>query len=187
MEEVSKIEPRSAGAAEVPEIESSNIPERGATAKPVLRMVFLLGVGALLVFIRYPYPLLSGQMTTFGLLALCVCAAVILMRAPRDMDVVGKDVVVAVLPWLLSGVLFLNGAMDSSREVLHRATVVRTSYGRRGRTVTVRSWRAGNATESVYVSSGFFSRTGFYYPGQTVAIGTRSGALGMPWVTRVTK
>jgi len=45
-------------------------------------------------------------MTTLGLLALCVCAAVILVRAPRDMDVVGKDVLVAVLPWLLSGVLF---------------------------------------------------------------------------------
>jgi hypothetical protein len=150
----------------VREIESSNIPGRGATAKRVLRMVFLLGVGALLVFIRYPYPLLSGQMTTFRLLALRVCAAVILMRAPRDMDVAGKDLVVAVLPWLLSGVLFLNGAMDSSQEDLHHATVVRTSYGRRGRTVTVRSWHAGNATESVYVSCGFFTRTGFTIPGR---------------------
>jgi len=52
MEEISKIEPRAADDAEVAEIESSKILERGATAKRVLRMIFLLGTGALLVFIR---------------------------------------------------------------------------------------------------------------------------------------
>lgn len=170
---------------EVPEIESSKIPERSAQSKRLLRIVFLVGVAALIVIVRYPYPLLSGQLTTLGLLAVCACAGVILMGVPRDAEVVGRDAFVAGLPWLLAGVLFANGALDSSAEVLHQTTVVRASYGRRGRSLTVQSWRSGNSTESVYVSSGYFSRNGFYFPGSTVTIGTRSGALGMVWVTRV--
>lgn len=177
----------SSGEAVETEAESSRISGRDVAAKGGLRVVFLVGVVALMLCTAQPYPLLSGQMTTLGLLAVCACAGFVVLRAPRDAPVVPKDVLMVLLPWFLAAALFANGAFDSSPEALHRTVVVRTSYGRRSRALVVQSWRPGNSTELLSLAGGFFGRYGFFYPGQTVTVGTRSGALGMPWVTRISR
>jgi hypothetical protein len=66
--------------------------------------------------------------------------------------------------------------------------VIRISYSRRSRTLIVQSWRTGRSNESLALRSGFwFSPRAYYHSGQTVTVGTRAGALGMPWVTRITR
>ena len=47
--------------------------------------------------------------------------------------------------------------------------------------LVVRSWRPGRTDESVYINS--FAP--FYFRGQTVTVGVRSGALGLPWISSV--
>ncbi len=78
-----------------------------------------------------PYPLLNGGATTIWLLALRLCAGVILFGTPRDAAIISRDVALAMLPWLLAAALLANGAFDSSQEILHPTSVVRTVYGRR--------------------------------------------------------
>ena len=168
------------------EIEPSRLPERDVKAKGALWIVFLIGVVALIFCMYWPYPLLSGQMTNLGLLAVSAFAGFIVLRAPRDASVEPKDVLLAFLPGFLAAVLFANGALDSSPETLHQTVVVRTVYGR-STTLVVQSWRAGSSTESLSLSGGVFRYQGFFLPGKTVTVGTRSGALGMPWVTRITR
>jgi hypothetical protein len=81
-----------------------------------------------------------------------------------------------------------NGAFDSSQEILHQTSVVRTVDGRRGSRLIVQSWRPGKPTESLYLNRFFlFGHRGFYFPGQPVTVSTRSGALGMPWVSKISR
>jgi|SRR5579864_1581690 len=168
------------------EIEPSRLPEPDVTAKRVLRFVFLGGVLAVLLTVTRPYPLLSGQMATIAAMALCLCAGLLLFQVPRDLGVALKDMLMAMIPWLIAATLFSNGAFDTSPETLHQTVVIRTSYSRRSRTLIVQSWRTGRSTESLALNPGFwFSPRAYYYSGQTVTVGTRAGSLGMPWVTRI--
>jgi len=170
------------------EIEPSKLPEPDVTAKKVLRFVFLGGVLAVLFTASRPYPLLSARMATIAAMALCLCAGVLLFQLPRDLGIAPKDMLMAMIPWLIAATLFSNGAFDTSPEILHQTVVIRISYSRRSRTLIVQSWRTGRSTESLALNSGFwFGPRAYYYNGQTVTVGTRAGALGMPWVTRVTR
>jgi hypothetical protein len=100
--------------------------------------------------------------------------------------IISRDV--ALLPWLLAAALLANGAFDSSQDILHPTSVVRTVYGRRGSRLIVQSWRPGKPTESLYLNRFFlFGHRGFYFPGQSVTVSTRSGALGMPWVSKISR
>jgi hypothetical protein len=121
----------SADPAELAE-ETPRLPHRNPAAKGILRMVFLAGVFALVLCVSRPYPLLDGGATTIWLLALCLCAGIILFGTPRDAAIISRDVALAMLPWLLAAALLANGAFDSSQEVLHPTSVVRTVYGRHG-------------------------------------------------------
>jgi hypothetical protein len=73
----------SADPAEIAE-EPPRLRHRSAAAKGILRIVFLAGVFALVLCVSRPYPLLDGGATTIWLLALCLCAGVILFGMPRD-------------------------------------------------------------------------------------------------------
>ena len=50
--------------------------------------------------------------------AVCISAGVVLLGAPKDVPAIGKDVGVAVFPWLLACGLLANGALDHSSEVI---------------------------------------------------------------------
>ena len=121
----------SADPAEIAQ-ETARPPHCDPAAKSILRMVFLAGVFALVLCVSRLYPLLEGGATTIWLLALRLCAGVILFGTPRDAAIISRDVALAVLRWLLAAALLANGAFDSSQEILHQTGVVRTVYGRRG-------------------------------------------------------
>lgn len=177
----------SADPSEIAE-ETPRQPYRSPAAKGILRMVFLAGVFALVLCVSRPYRLLDGGAMTIWLLALCLCAGVILFGTPRDAAIIARDVALAMLPWLLATALLANGAFDSSQEILHQTSVVRTVDGRRGSRLIVQSWRPGKPTESLYLNRFFlFGHRGFYFPGQPVTVSTRSGALGMPWVSKISR
>ena len=166
--------------------EPTRFRDRNPAAKTALRMVFLAGVLALIVCLSYPYPPLDRGVATIGLLALCGCAAIILFNVPREAPIIVKDVLVAIFPCLLAAALLGNGLFDASQEVLHQTVVVRTVYGRRS-SLIVQSWRPGKSTEALPLRSSFLGQRGFYFHGQSVTVGTRSGALRMPWVTRISR
>src|SRR6266404_1829871 len=46
--------------------------------------------------------LVDGGATTIWLLALCLCAGVILFGTPRDAAIISRDVALAMLPWFLA-------------------------------------------------------------------------------------
>ena len=85
--------------------------------------------------------------------------------------------------------LFANGALDPSNEVRHSTVVLQSTYGRSWTILDVRSWRPDRTKESIYIKTGFpWSRDpGFFFEGKPVAVGVRSGALGIEWVSSITR
>ncbi len=97
----------------------------------------------------------------------------------------GRHFAAALLPWTIAVICSANGALDHSEETRHATVVVQTRYGSRigGRRLIVRSWRPDHETETIYLSA--FAR--FYFPGQQITIGVKSGALGVPWISSVSR
>jgi hypothetical protein len=93
-----------------------------------------------------------------------------------------------VFPWLLACGLLANGALDHSSEVIQQTVVLRTEYRRSWDVVVVQSWRSGRTTESLYIRRPFlFGTGGFFLRGKDITVGIRSGALGMPWISRISR
>ncbi|HET9995828.1 MAG TPA: hypothetical protein VFQ18_10485 [Candidatus Acidoferrum sp.] len=87
------------------------------------------------------------------------------------------------LPWILAATLFLNGRLDSQKNVTYHPTTVVGQYNMPGvvrgtRRIFVRSWREGQKYERLAVNSDDFDR---FQPGDSVVVGTEPGALGIPW------
>ena len=170
------------------DLEEPRLPERSRVIKRTLRIVFLIGAFVSFYSVSGPYPLLVAGPVLVCVAAVCICGAVVLLGAPKDTPVIGKDIAVAVFPWLLLCGLLANGALDQSSEVLHQTTVLRTEYRRNWDVVVVQSWRAGRTTESLYIRRPFlFGVGGFFLRGRVITVGVRAGALGMPWITRVSR
>jgi hypothetical protein len=120
--------------------------------------------------------------------AVYISAGVVLLGAPKDVPAIGKDVAVAVFPWLLACGLLANGALDHSSEVIQQTVVLRTEYRRSWDVVVVQSWRSGRTTESLYIRRPFlFGTGGFFLRGKDFTVGIRSGALGMPGISRISR
>jgi hypothetical protein len=150
----------------------------------ILTPLFLLGSFTLayFVFIRYPPVETTATMVLF-VLGFFVLA--IFFRQGRMEKVTARYILAALLPWVIAGFFFANAALDYSEETVHPTVVVQTYYGTRWqrKELIVRSWRSGRTTESVYVSS--FQP--FFYEGQHVAIGVKSGALGVSWISSISR
>ncbi len=89
------------------------------------------------------------------------------------------------LPWLLAGLLWANGALDSSEPKNHR-TVVMDKFTMPGALkqsrITVTSWRPGRSIERVPVSRDDYLR---FAPGDEVEVRVQDGLVGIPWVYAV--
>jgi hypothetical protein len=88
------------------------------------------------------------------------------------------------LPLILSATLFVNGRLDSAKNVAYFPTVVVNRYYMNGvvrgtRRLLVRSWRAGQRVERLPVDADDFDR---FRVGDKVDVGMEPGALGIPWV-----
>jgi len=87
------------------------------------------------------------------------------------------------LPWILSATLLVNGALDSREKVTYHATTVDSRYNMTGivrgtRRLFVHSWREGQKIERLAVNSDDYDR---FRAGDSVNVGVKSGALGVPW------
>ena len=89
------------------------------------------------------------------------------------------------LPWLLAGLLFMNGALDTSKVHSEQARVI-SKFSMPGpmasRRLIVTSWRDGHHLERVPVDRVDFDR---FTKGDSVDVQVKDGLVSIPWVTGV--
>lgn len=156
-----------------------------------LLIVFLFGSIAFLAAGHYYPPLELDSILIFigivffGGLSL---AAYLDWRARRHLELEAlKRVFRALvpLPWLLAGLLWANGSLDSSEPQRHVTTVL-GKFAMPGTLkqsrITVVSWRAGRSIERVPVTRDDYAR---FAPGDQVEVRMQEGLVGIPWVYAV--
>ena len=136
----------------------------------------------------YPPLELDLMLVFFGALFFVALAiAVILERRARnhlELEVLKRVYAGFIpLPWILAAVLFLNGKLDSQKNVTYHPTVAVSRYNMPGivrgtRRLLVRSWREGRRVERLAVNFDDFGR---FHAGDAVSVGVKPGALGIPW------
>lgn len=135
----------------------------------------------------YPPLDLDLMLVVFGVIFfVALTIAVILDRRARnhqELEILKHAYAGCILlPWILAAMLFVNGKLDSQKNMTSHAAVV---YGRynmppilRGRRLFVKSWREGQKYERLAVSEFDYDR---FKPGDQVNVGVKPGALGIPW------
>jgi hypothetical protein len=88
------------------------------------------------------------------------------------------------LPWILAATVFINGKLDSQKNVIYHSTVVESRYYMRGvvrgsRRLFVKGWREDQKIERLAVDSYDFDR---FHDGDRISVGVAPGALGVPWL-----
>jgi len=136
----------------------------------------------------YPPLELDLMLVFFGALFFVALAiAVILERRARnhlELEVLKRVYAGFIpLPWILAAVLFLNGKLDSQKNVTYHPTVAVSRYNMPGivrgtRRLFVRSWREGQGIERLAVDFDDYDR---FRAGDSVSVGVAPGALGIPW------
>jgi hypothetical protein len=89
------------------------------------------------------------------------------------------------VPWLLAGLLFANGRLDTEPPQPHVVTVV-SKFSMLGavknQRLVVASWREGRRFERLPVGRNDFDR---FRAGDSIAVQIQPGALGIAWVNGV--
>ena len=86
------------------------------------------------------------------------------------------------LPWILAATLFVNGRLDSQKNVAYYPTVIVGRFNMKGivkgsRRLIVKSWREGENID-LAADQDDFDR---FQEGDAVSVGVAPGALGIPW------
>jgi len=128
----------------------------------------------------------------FGLLFfLALTLAVILesrARQHKELEVLKRIYAGFIpLPWILAATLFLNGKLDSQKNLVYYPTVVESKFNMKGivrgsRRLLVRGWRPGQKIERLAVSADDFDR---FDEGDAVTVAVEPGAIGIPWYFQV--
>ena len=136
----------------------------------------------------YPPLELDWMLVFFGLtFFLALTLAVILDRRARkrqELEVLKRIYAGFIpLPWILAATLFLNGKLDSQKNVIYHSTTVDSRYNMRGivrgtRRLFVHAWRDGQKIERLAVDFDDYDR---FRSGDSVVVGVEPGALGIPW------
>jgi hypothetical protein len=155
-----------------------------------MQMAIFLAGSLLFPYLSQVYPPLDldAMLVFFGLVFfLALALAIYLERqahARRDIET-ARHLFTGLLPipFILSAVLFLNGKLDSPKNVAYHATTVEGRYLMRGmvrgtRRLFVYSWREGRKYERLAVDSDDFDR---FHEGDKINVGAEPGALGIPW------
>ena len=153
----------------------------------ILRILFILGLFPLEYCVVALHPVLDCVYTELGALALFFGAAFVIWTGDRE-GLGARHIFLSILPWLIAGLFVANWALDRSDEIRHDTTVVDIHFGRSFDRVIVHSWRPGRSTEEVCLKSTIYFRRAprfFVAPGDPIAISVKTGALGMPWVTKI--
>ena len=151
--------------------------------------VFLAG-SLLFPYISQIYPPLDldWMLVFFGLIFFVgLTVAVFLDRSARnrrDIEVLKRIYAGFIpLPWILAATLFMNGKLDSPKNVVHHQTTVQSRFNMRGmvrgsRRLFVPSWRPGQRVERLAVDYDDYDR---FHDGDAVVVGVAPGALGVSW------
>jgi hypothetical protein len=151
--------------------------------------VFLLG-SLLFPYVSQIYPPLDldWMLVFFGVIFFVgLTVAVILERrshARSDIEVLKRIYAGFIpLPWVLAATLFLNGRLDSQKNIEYFPAKVVSQFNMRGivrgsRRLLVSSWREGQKVERLAVDPDDFDR---FQQGDLVVVGVEPGALGIPW------
>jgi hypothetical protein len=155
--------------------------------------IFLLGTIAFVVASgRYPALELDSILIFMGVLFAATLGLAIWVerRALRHAEVEKlKRVYYGLIPvpWLLAALLLANGALDRGAPQIVEARVI-GKFSMRGpvpsRRLVVTSWRDGHRWERILVLSGDFDRIRV---GDIVDVDVKSGLVGIPWVSGVSK
>jgi hypothetical protein len=131
---------------------------------------------------------LDLMLVFFGILFfLALTLAVILesrARQHKELEVLKRIYAGFIpLPWILAATLFINGKLDSQKNLEYYPTAVVGKFNMKGivrgsRRLYVRSWRAGQHIERLAVDADDFDR---FQDGDTVVVAVGPGAIGIPW------
>ncbi|MBI1750404.1 MAG: hypothetical protein HY234_16025 [Acidobacteria bacterium] len=153
--------------------------------------IYLLGAVAFLPAAHFYPPLeLDAMLIFLGAISFVVVySAVWIDRRARRQAAVEtlKRVCYGLLPvpWLLAGLLFLNGRFDSAPPTSH-ATVVVGKFAMpgmlRSSRLVVLSWRPGVRIERVPIRRDDYDR---FQRGDSVEVRLQNGFVGIPWVASV--
>jgi hypothetical protein len=151
--------------------------------------VFLAG-SLLFPYVSQIYPPLDldWMLVFFGIIFFVGLTVAVLVdrgaRNGRDIEV-GKRIYAGFipLPWILAATLFVNGKLDSPRNVTYYPTTVESRFNMRGivrgsRRLFVRGLRPGQRVERLAVDVDDFDR---FHDGDQVVVGVAPGALGISW------
>ncbi|PYT69336.1 MAG: hypothetical protein DMG39_18735 [Acidobacteria bacterium] len=151
--------------------------------------VFLAG-SLMFPYISQIYPPLDVDLmlVVFGVIFFVALAlAVILDRRAhkhQELEVLKHSYAGCILlPWIFAAFLFVNGRLDSPKNVVYHTAIVDGRYNMPGivrgtRRLIVRSWRSGQNYERLAVDADDYER---FQPGDQVNVGVEPGALGIPW------
>jgi hypothetical protein len=136
----------------------------------------------------YPPLDLDLMLVFFGLLFfLALTLAFVLDRRARnrqELEVLKRIYYGFIpLPWLLAAALFLNGKLDSPKNLVYHPTSVENRFYMKGlvrgsRRLFVEGWRGGQKIERLPVDPDDFDR---FQDGDAVVVAVAPGALGIPW------
>jgi hypothetical protein len=156
----------------------------------VLQTAIFLAGSLLFPYLSQLYPPLDldAMLVFFGLVFFAALALVVFLdrqaRARKDIETLRHLFTGLIpIPFILSAALFLNGKLDSPRNVAYHQTTVEGRYLMRGivrgtRRLFVYSWREGRRYERLAVDSDDFDR---FREGDKINVGEEPGALGIPW------
>ena len=151
--------------------------------------VFLVGSLAFPYMAQLYPPLdLDLMLVFFGLLFfLALTLAIFLDRRARnrqELEVLKRIYSGFIpLPWLLVAILFLNGRLDSPKNIVYHPAVVESLFYMKGllrgsRRLIVTGWRANPRIERLAVDADDYDR---FQTGDAVLVGVEPGVIGIPW------
>jgi hypothetical protein len=136
----------------------------------------------------YPPLDLDLMLVFFGLLFFLALALAVILesraRQHQELEILKRIYSGFIpLPWILAATLFLNGRLDSQKNLAYYPTSVVSKFNMKGivrgsRRLLVRSWRPGQHIERLAVDADDFDR---FQDGDTVVVAVEPGALGIPW------
>jgi hypothetical protein len=156
----------------------------------IRQMAYFLVGSLLFPYLSQVYPPLDidAMLVFFGLVFFIALAVAIFLdrqaRGHKDVEILRHLFTGLIpIPFILSVGIFLNGKLDSAKNVTYHPTVVVGRYQMKGivrgtRRVFVQSWREGRKIERLAVDPDDFDR---FHVGDKVNVGEESGALGIPW------
>ena len=156
----------------------------------IRQMAIFLAGSLAFPYISQVYPPLDidGMLVFFGLIFfLGLVLAIVLesrARARKEIEMLRHLFTGLIpVPIILTLALFLNGKLDSPKDVIYHPTVVVSRYQMKGvirgtRRILVHSWRPDRRLERLAVDSDDFDR---FHDGDKINVGVAPGELGIPW------